>query len=92
MRRWFEPSLCHNQIKTYKYMKKKRGHYKLRKNCLQAVFRSIAEGDVMTLQMAETNVSSIRTRASMLNREAGFMKYRVSVDSLMGVVRIANSV
>lgn len=71
---------------------KKRGHYKPRENCLKAIFRDIAEGDIKTLPVAETNVSSLRTRAGELNREAGYQKYRISVDSFLGVVRIANCV
>ena len=73
-------------------MKKKRGRYKPRQNCLRAMFRGIAEGDIKTLAIEGTNVSSLRTIAASLNTEVGYQKYRVSVDSLYGVVRIANDV
>ena len=71
-------------------MRKKRGHYKPRENCLKAIFRDIADGDVKVVPLAETNVSSLRTRAAELNRDAGYQKFKVSVDSFMGVVRIAS--
>lgn len=71
-------------------MGKKRGKYRPRKNCLKALFRDIAEGDIKTLALDETNVSSLRTRAAELNQDAGYQKYRISVDSLLGTVRIAN--
>lgn len=72
-------------------MKKIRGHYKPRENCLKAIFREIKTGDIKTVELAEVNVSSLRTKAAELNRDAGYLKYRVSVDSLLGVVRIAAS-
>ena len=70
---------------------KTRGHYKTRKNSLKALFESIADGDIKTIALQDTNVSSLRTRAGELNREAGFQKYIISVDSFLGVVRIANA-
>ena len=73
-------------------MAKKRGRYKPRQNCLRAMFRGVADGDIKTLALEDTNVSSLRTIAANLNAEAGYQKYKVSVDSLYGVVRIANDV
>lgn len=61
------------------------------KDHLQRIFNDIADGDIKSLPLAEANVSSLRARAGQLNREAGYQKYRVSVDSLLGMVRIANS-
>lgn len=61
------------------------------KDHLQRIFKDIADGDIKSLPLAEANVSSLRARAGQLNREAGYQKYRVSVDSLLGLVRIANS-
>lgn len=73
-------------------MAKKRGRYKPRQNCLKAMFRGIAEGGIKTLAIEDTNVSSLRTTAGSLNSEAGYQKYRVSVDSFTGTVRIAKNV
>lgn len=81
-------SCLHSQSKR-KYMK--RGNYKPRKNCLKAIFREIKTGDIRTIPISDVNVSSLRTKAGELNRDAGYSKYRVSVDSLLGVVRIAAS-
>lgn len=61
------------------------------KDHLQRIFNDIADGDIKSLPLVEANVSSLRARAGQLNREAGYQKYRVSVDSLLGLVRIANS-
>ncbi len=59
---------------------------------LQAIFNSVADGDIKTIAIGEANISSLRTRAGQLNRRAGYQKYKVSVDSLLGVVRVANNV
>lgn len=58
--------------KTNNMMAKKRGRYKPRKDCLKAMFRGIAEGDIKTLAIKDTNVSSLRTIAGSLNAEAGY--------------------
>ena len=81
-----------NKKKTDNMMAKKRGRYKPGKDCLTAMFRGIAEGDIKTLAIKDTNVSSLRTIAGSLNAEAGYQKYRVSVDTLLGKVRIALNV
>lgn len=78
--------------KTGMMMKKKKGNNRSRSGSLKMMFRGIAEGDIKTLAIKDTNVSSLRTIAASLNTETGYQKYRVSVDSLYGVVRIANDV
>ena len=42
--------------------------------------------------MEDVNVSSLRAVAGALNTEVGYTKYGISVDSLYGIVRIANDV
>lgn len=63
-----------------------------KRDWLKSIFDSVAEGDIKTISITETNISSLRTRAGQLNRAAGYQKYKISVDSLLRVVRIANGV
>ena len=70
---------------------KKRQKYGLRKGCIKEAFSGIKAGDIRSYPLAEVNVSSFRTRAGELNRAAGYTKYSVSVDNMMGLVRIMNN-
>ena len=63
-----------------------------KRDWLKSIFDSVAEGDIKTISITETNISSLRTRAGQLNRPAVYQKYKISVDSLLRVVRIANGV
>ena len=73
-------------------MKKKKGNNRSRSGSLKMMIRGIADGEIKQIAMTDVNVSSLRAVAGALNTEVGYTKYRVSVDSLYGVVRIANDV
>ena len=73
-------------------MKKKKGNNRSRSGSLKMMFRGIADGEIKQIAMTDVNVSSLRAVAGALNTEVGYTKYRISVDSLYGVVRIANDV
>ena len=70
---------------------KKRQKYGLRKGCMKEAFSGIKAGDIRSYPLEEVNVSSFRTRAGELNKAAGYTKYSVSVDNMMGLVRIMNN-
>ena len=72
-------------------VKKKRQKYGLRSGSTKEAFAGLKPGDIRSFPLEECNWNSYRTRAGELNREAGYTKYSVSVDSLTKTVRIIHN-
>ena len=72
-------------------VKKKRQKYGLRCGSTKKAFIDLKPGDIRSFPLEDCNWNSYRTRAGELNREAGYTKYSVSVDSLTKTLRIINN-
>lgn len=70
------------------YIPRKRGKYGYRKGCLKAAFSAMAVGEIRSFPMDSINLSSIRTRAGELNKDAGRTIYSVNWDRFTDSVRI----
>lgn len=54
-------------------------------------FMDMKAGEIREFKLEESNWNSYRTRASELNRKAGYTKYSVSVDRLTKILRIIHN-
>ena len=58
---------------------------------MKEAFTGINKGDIRSFPLEDVNVSSFRTRAGELNRDAGYTKYSVSIDNMTQTLRVMNN-
>lgn len=58
---------------------------------IKKMILDVESGGMRQIEMGpEVNPSSFRTYAVLLNREAGWTKYRINVNSVLGLLTIIN--
>lgn len=58
---------------------------------MKNLIRSCKEGGILQLQLDKgVNPASFRSAASEVNREYGYMKFKINVNSVLGVLTIIN--
>lgn len=65
--------------------------YGMRKDGLHEVIDSVQAGEILELSQEEWYVPSLRSYAALLNTQAGWRKYSVSVNRMLNKVYIRNN-
>lgn len=59
---------------------------------MKKLIRSVKEGGILQLQLEQgVNPASFRSAASEINREYDYLKYKINVNSVLGVLTIINN-
>lgn len=58
---------------------------------MEAVIRSVGEGETMTFSLANANAASWRAKVAYLNQKDGYRHYSVALNSALGIIGIVNN-
>lgn len=58
---------------------------------MSQVMRTLKEGEYRQFDLVRENVFSWRTVASRMNREAGYRKYSVTINSKLGIMAVKHN-
>lgn len=62
-----------------------------KKGYMEAVIRSVKDGDTLTFSLSDVNASSWRSKAGLLNAKDGYLHYSVAVNTALNVLGILNN-